>query len=124
MNARAAALADAGLAQLAGGIAAAEIHLPGVAVAPDFDVEFLRERVDATDADAVETAGNFIGGGIEFSARVELGEHNLHRRHVLTAGKIHHVDGNAATIVDDCDGVINVDDDINFLAVTGERFVD
>jgi hypothetical protein len=37
----AAALAGAGLAQLAGGRAAAEVHLPGVAVAPDLDVELL-----------------------------------------------------------------------------------
>jgi hypothetical protein len=43
---------------------------------------------------------------------------------VLTARKLHHVDGNAAAIVDDCDGVIDVDDDINFFAVTGESFVD
>ena len=38
----AAALAGAGLAQFAGGNAATEVHLPGVAVAPDFDVELLR----------------------------------------------------------------------------------
>jgi hypothetical protein len=43
---------------------------------------------------------------------------------VLAAGKIHYVDGNAATIVDDGDGVIDVYDDINFLAVPGESFVD
>jgi hypothetical protein len=66
-------------AQLAGGRTAAEVHLPGVAVAPDFDVELLRERVDATNADTVETAGNFVGGSVEFAAGMELGEHHLHR---------------------------------------------
>jgi hypothetical protein len=43
---------------------------------------------------------------------------------VLATGKIHYVDGNAAAIVDDCDGVIDVDDDINFFAIAGESFVD
>ena len=51
-----AALAGACLAQLAGGSATSEIHLPGVAVAPDLDVEFLAERIDAAHADAVQAA--------------------------------------------------------------------
>ena len=83
----AAPLAGAGLAQLAGGNAAAEIHLPGVAVAPDLDIEFLAERVHATHADAVQAAGNFVGGGIELAAGMELGEHHLHGGHPLAIGK-------------------------------------
>ena len=42
VNLGAAFLAGARLAQLTGGKPAAEVHLPGVAVAPDLDVELLR----------------------------------------------------------------------------------
>ncbi len=124
VNLGAALLAGAGLAQIAGGQAATEIHLPGVAVAPDLDVEFLRERVDAADADAVQAAGDFVGGGVEFSAGVQLGEDDLDGGHHLAVANGHHVDGNAAAIVDDGDGVIDVDDDVDFFGVAGERFVD
>src|ERR1035438_1539478 len=119
MDFGAAALAGARLAQLTGGISATEVHLPCVAVAPDLDVELLRKRVDATDTDAVQAAGNFVGGGIEFSAGMELGEHYLHGRHHLAVGKRHHVDGDATAIVNHGDGIVHVDDDIDFFAVAG-----
>ena len=106
------------------GMAAAEIHLPGVAIAPDLDIEFLAERVDAAYADAVQAAGDFVGGGIELAAGMELGEHHLHGGHLLAVGQRHHVDGNAAAVVDDGDRVVDVDDDIDFLGVAGEGFVD
>ncbi len=103
---------------------ATEIHLPGVAVAPDLNIEFLRKRVDATDADAVQAAGDFVGGGVEFAACVQLGKHDLHGRHTHAAGQIHHVDGNAAAIVDDGDRVVDVDDHVDFLGVAGESLID
>ena len=120
----AAALAGAGLAQFADRIAATEVHLPGVAVAPDLDVELLREGVDATDADAVQAAGDLVGGGVEFAAGVELGEHDLDGGHLLAVGEIHHVDGNAAAVIDDGDGVVDVDDDVDLFAIAGEGLVD
>ena len=120
----AALLAGSGLAQFADGKTATEIHLPGVAVAPDLDVEFLAERVDATHAHAVQAAGDFVGGGIEFAAGVELGEDHLHRRHHLAVAHRHHVHGNAAAIVDHGDGVVDVDDDFDLLGVAGQRFID
>jgi len=118
-----AALAGACLAEIADRIAATEVHLPSEAIAPDFDVELLRERVDATDAHAVETAGNFVGGGVEFAAGVELGEHHLDRRHHCAVGERHQVHGDATTVVDHGDGVVNVDDDFNFLGVAGQCLV-
>ena len=54
--------------------------------------------------------------GVRFASRMKFGEHDLHGGHVLAVGQIHHVDGNAAAIVDDGDGVIDVDGDIDFLA--------
>ena len=81
MHLGSAALAYACLAQIAGGCAATEVHLPGVPIAPDLDIELLRERVDATDADSMQTAGDLVSGSIEFAAGVKLGEHHFHRRH-------------------------------------------
>ncbi len=124
VDARAAALAGAGLAQLAGGSAATEVHLPGVAIAPDFDVELLAESVDAAYADAVKAAGDFVVGSVELAAGVELGEHHLNRRHPLAVGRIHHVDGNAAAVVDNGDGVVDVDGDVDLLGISGQRLVD
>ena len=98
--------------------------LPGVAVAPDFDFELLAERVDAADAHAVQSAGDFVGGGVEFAAGVQLGEHHLHGGHLLAVGQVHHVHGNAAAVVDDGDGVVDVDDDVDFLGVAGQGLVD
>jgi hypothetical protein len=94
-----------------------------VAVAPDLDVELLRERVDATDADAMQAAGDLVGGGVEFAAGMELGEHHLHGRHHLAVGEKHHVHRDAAAVIDHGDRVVDVDDDLDFFAVAGQRLV-
>src|ERR1700751_2955691 len=73
-------LAGARLTQIARGQAAAEVHLPRVAIAPDLDAEFLAERVDAAHADTMQPSGDLVGGRIEFAAGVKLGEHHLHGR--------------------------------------------
>ncbi len=95
--------------------------LPDFAIAPDFQIEPVGERVDDGNADAVQSAGNFIGVAIEFSAGVQHGHHDfgggLFFRGV-------HVDGNAAAVVDYGDAVIFVHDDIDFIAVAGHGFVD
>ena len=48
----------------------------------------------------MQAAGDLVGGGIELAAGVQLGEDDLHGGHLLAVGEIHHVDGNAAAIVD------------------------
>ena len=55
---------------------------------------------------------------------MQLGEHDLHGGHALAVGRVHHVHGNAAAVVDHGDGVVDVDDNVDFLAVAGERLVD
>ena len=72
----------------------------------------------------MQAAGDFVGGGVELAAGVQLGEHHLHGGHPLAVGQIHHVDGNAAAVVDDGDGVVDVDDDVDLLGVAGESLVD
>ena len=55
-----ASLGRTGFLHLAGGLALGVGLLPGCAVAPDFQFEFLAQRVYAGDADTVQSAGNFV----------------------------------------------------------------
>jgi hypothetical protein len=54
---------------------------------------------------------------------VQLGQNHLHRRHHLAVAHRHQVHGNAAPIIDNRDRVVHVDDDIDLLAIAGQRFV-
>ena len=105
------------------GNAATEVHLPGVPVAPDLHVELLAQRVHAAHAHAVQPAGNLIGRRVELAAGVQLGQHHLHRRHLLAVGQIHHVHRNAAPVVDHGDRVVHVDHDVDLFGVPGQRLV-
>ncbi len=116
-------LGRAGFLQLAGGLALGICLLPGGAVAPDLELELIAERVDAGDADAVQSAGNFVGRGIELSAGVQHGHHDLRGGNLL-AVNVHVIDRNAAAVVDHGDRVVEVDGDFDFVGEAGERFVD
>ena len=59
------------------GLAAVEGHRPGLAVAVDFDIEPLGQRVDDGGADAVQTTGGRVRAGAELAAGMELGEYDL-----------------------------------------------
>ena len=71
-------------------------HLP---VAPDFEVELLRERVDDRHADAVQAAGDLVAVVVELAAGVQHREHDFCRR---TPARVL-VGRNAAAVVDDRD---------------------
>ncbi len=119
----AAPLAGSRLAQLAGGSPATEVHLPGVPVAPDLHVELLAQRVHAAHAHAVQAAGNLVGRGVELAAGMELGEHHLHGRHHLAVAHGHQVHRDAAPVIDHRDGVVHVNDYVDFLAIAGQGLV-
>jgi hypothetical protein len=70
-------LDGASLLELAGRLAFRIGLLPGKTVAPDFQLQLFAERVHAGNADAMQSAGNLIGGGIKFSAGVQSGHHHL-----------------------------------------------
>ena len=92
------------------------------AVAPDGQVEPLRERVDDRHADAVEPAGDLVAAAIaELAAGVKDGEHDLGGRLLLL---LHDVDGDAAAVVRDGDAVVRVDGDLDLGRLAGERLVD
>ena len=84
-------------------------------------MESLGESVDATDADAVQAAGDFVSIGIELTAGVQFGEHNLSGRHPFFGV---HIDRDAAAVIDDGEGVIDMNGDTDFGAITRQRFVD
>src|SRR5690242_13382010 len=93
-----------------------------MAVAPDLEVELVRERVHAAHAHAVQSARDFVVRGVEFSARVQRGEHDLRGGKFFSA-HYHVINGDPAAIIDDGDGVINVNGDFDLGGVTGKRFV-
>ena len=80
--------------------------LPDLAVAPNLDVEALRQRVDHRDADAVEAARDLVGVVVELPARVEVRHDDLER---LALVLVVHPDRDAAPVVLDRDGVVGVD---------------
>ena len=94
--------------------------LPDFAVAPDFQIEPIRERVDNRDAHAVQSARNFVSVAIKFSARVKHG-HDYFRGGFLFGGV--HVHGDATAVVDYGDAVIVVDRHVDFIAEAGHGFV-
>ncbi len=117
----------AGLFRLAGslelrrGIALLVGLFPDFAIAPDFQFQPVGERVDDRDADAVQTAGNFIGVTVEFAAGVQDRHHDFGGG--LLFGGVH-VDGNTAAVVNHGDAVVFVHGDIDLVAISGHGFVD
>ena len=90
-------------------------------IALDNQLQLLRQGVNHRDAHAVQTAGNFIGVIIEFTASVQDGHDNFRCGDALfrvNAGR------DAAAVILDGDGVIAVDGHHDIFAVTRERFVD
>ena len=93
------------------------IDLP---VAPDLEVEALRQGIHHRDADAVKTAGDLVAVVVELAAGVQHRQDDFGRR--LAAGV--KFDGNAAAVVDDRDRVVDVNRDVDLIAESGQRLVD
>ena len=100
-------------------IAAVVGLLVDLAVAPDFQIQGLGQGVDDRDADAVQPAGDLVAVVVELAAGVEHRQHHFGRR---TAALVE-VDRNAAAVVDHGHGVVDVDRDVDLVAVAGERLV-
>ena len=91
-------------------------------IAPDFYVEGFREGVDAGDTDAVEAARDLVVGGVELAAGVEHGEDDLDGGHLFAVDDLV-IDRDAAAVVDDGDGVVDVDGDVDAAGVAAEGFI-
>ena len=83
----------------------------------------MTQRVHARHANAVQSARNFVGGGIELSAGVQHGHHHLRRGQPL-AVNIHLIGRNAAAVVDDGNGIVDVDGDVDAIGKSCQRFID
>ena len=103
------------------GITAAIGLAPDLSVASDLELEALRERVDHGHADAVQAAGDLVGGFVEFAARVESGHHDLGGWPAFLDVD---VDGDPAPVVDDGDARVLVDHHRDLLAKAGHGLVD
>ena len=115
-------LGGPGLLELAGWNAFGIALLPYRAVAPDFQLKQAAQRVDARHADAVQSAGDFVGGAVELTASVQHGHDDLGSRKPL-AIHVHFAGRNAAAVVHHGDGVIDVNGDIDAIRETCQRFV-
>ena len=69
----------------------------------------------------MEAAGDLVAAVAEFSAGVEDGEHQGHRRDFLHGVLL---DGNAAAVVGDAHAAVVEQGDIDLVAVTGQGLVD
>ena len=102
-------------------LAAVERHRPGLAVAVDFDVESLRERVHDGRADAVKSTGGGVRAAAELAAGVQLREDDLDARET---GARFDVDRDASRLVAHLDAAVGVQDDVDARAVPAEGLVD
>ncbi len=110
-----------GLLQLVGGLAFCVTLLPHRPVARNLQLQPIGKRVDDRNAYAVQTAGNFVGVAIEFSARVQNREHDFRRGTLLRRVHVH---WDAAAVVDHSDGFVGVYRDVDLVREAGHRFVD
>ena len=78
-------------------------------VAPDLQLEPLRQRVDHRDADAVQAARDLVAVVVELAASVQHREHDFGRR---LAALVHDRRGCRA-VVDNRDRVVDVDRDVD-----------
>ena len=102
-------------------LAALELHVVDGAAAGDLDLEPFGDGVDALGADAVGAAGEFVAALAVFAAGVKGGEHHLDAGDAVLRMDI---DGDAAAVVADADGAVDMDVDQNLGAEVGEMFVD
>jgi hypothetical protein len=117
---RAALLRRAGRLEVGRRNAALVGLLIDLAVAPDLEIERLRQGVDDRHADAVQTARDLVAVVVELAAGVQHRQHDLGGR--LAALVTIHRD--AAAVVDDRHRIVDVDRDVDLVAVSGQRLVD
>ena len=112
----------AGMDLPGGGIRlAGEGHAVMGPVEEDVDGEPFAQRIDDTGADAVKAAGIVIILVVEFAARVQNGEDDLHARDVHGRVVVH---GHAASVVPDAGGAVLMQGDGYFRREAVGGFVD
>jgi hypothetical protein len=92
-----------------------------LAVAPDAQVEPVRQRVDHGHAHAVEAARDLVAVLVELTPGMELGHDDLGRRDALLGVDVH---GDAAAVVAHRHRAVGVDLDLHGGGVAGQNLVD
>ncbi len=113
-------LSLAGDLEFSGRVAALVGLLPHLAVAPDLQIQPVRQCVDHRDAHTVQSARNLVALVIELAARVEHRHHHLGSG--LLLGRVH-VHGNAPTVVHYGDAVVFVHFDVDLVAIARQGLV-
>ena len=103
-----------------GHVAAGKFNQMLFALAPNPQIQPVRQRIDHRNAHAVQTAGNLIGVVVEFAAGVQLGHNDFSRRNAFF---LVHAHRNAAAVVADGGRTVRVQDNFGLVAVTGQSFV-
>src|SRR5690606_12522160 len=86
-------------------------------------LEALGERVDDGRADAVQAAGDLVAAATELAAGMQDREHDLSGAAAELVVLLD-VDRDAAAVVAHGDRVVGMDEDLDRVAVAGERLVD
>ena len=98
-----------------------ELDVIQLTVPRNLRLEPFRKGVDALGPYPVQTTGIFVGPLVELSARMELCQNDFGSGDAF--GRMQ-LDGNAAAVVDDGHAVVDVDLDVDRVAMSCERFVD
>ena len=101
-------------------LAALEFHRINFFVARDLDAEPFGERVDAFRADTVQTAGIFVSALAEFSARMEIREHEFDSGHFPFGMHVHR---DATSVVADGHRTVHMNRYFNLVAMSRKVFV-
>ena len=100
--------------------AALEFHRINFFVARDLDPEPVGQRIDTLRADTMQTAGIFVSALAEFSARMQIREHQFDSGHFPFRMHVHR---NAASVVADGHRTVHVNRHLDFVAISGEMLV-
>ena len=103
------------------GLAQPVFLLVELAVATDRQEQVLGQGVDDRDADAMQAAGDLVGGVVELTAGVQDGHDDLGRRATLLRMDIHRY---STAVVGDGDRLIGVDGHRYLGAMARQRLVD
>jgi hypothetical protein len=97
-----------------------EAHLMDFAILANFCLKPLGNGVDALGSHPVQATGNLVGAFAELSTCVEVGKHQFESRHIVLRVNVYR---NAAPVILDGAGAIQVNGDFDVFAKPGESLV-